>query len=174
MTAQTAFFDMTKPTSGTAYKEKRLDQKLRQVRELHEQINAILEQPQERPTIHSPRDAYDYLLPFLANLPREEFWVVVLDTRNRIRQLVKLYSGTVNQSNVRVAEVFRQAIIENAPAIIIAHNHPSGDPTPSPEDVALTRAVVEAGRLLDVEVLDHLVIGCGRFVSLKERSLGFS
>jgi len=155
MTAQTTFFDMTKPSTGTAYKGKRLEKKLRQVRELHEQINTILEQPQERPTIHSPRDAYDYLLPFLSNLPREEFWVVVLDTRNRIRQLVKLYSGTVNQSNVRVAEVFRQAIIENAPAIIIAHNHPSGDPTPSPEDVALTRAVAEAGRLLDVEVLDR-------------------
>ena len=110
----------------------------------------------------------------MSNLKREELWIVVLDTRNRIRQLVKLYAGTVNQSNVRVAEVFRQAIIENAPSIIIAHNHPSGDPTPSPDDVALTRALVNAGQLLDIEVLDHLVIGCGRFVSLKERSLGFS
>lgn len=128
MTAQTAFFDMTKPTPGTTYKEKRLEKKLRQVRELHEQINSILEHPEERPSICSPRDAYDYLLPFMSNLKREELWIVVLDTRNRIRQLVRLYAGTVNQSNVRVAEVFRQAIIENSPAIIIGHNHPSGAP----------------------------------------------
>ena len=81
MTAQTAFFDMTKPTSSITYKEKHLEKKLRQVRELHEQINSILEYPEERPSIHSPRDAYDYLLPFMANLKRKELWIGVLDTR---------------------------------------------------------------------------------------------
>jgi len=175
MTTQTTFFDLTKATTtGATYKEKRLEKKLRQVREIHEQINRLLEVPAERPAIQSPRDAFDYLFPFMGNAPREEFWIVILDTRNRIKQLVKLYSGTVNSAQVRVAEVFRQAIIENAPAIIVAHNHPSQDVTPSPDDVALTRALIEAGRLLDIEILDHLILGGARFASLKERRLGFS
>jgi len=173
-TQQLSFVDATKATTtGTKYKQIRFEKKLRQIRELHEELNRILQKPEERPGIHSPKDAYDYLFPFMTNAPREELWIVILDTRNRIKELVKLYSGTVNQSNVRIAEVFRHAIIETSPAIIIAHNHPSGDPTPSPEDVALTRAIVEAGRLLDIEVLDHLVIGAGRYVSHKERQLGF-
>jgi DNA repair protein RadC len=75
---------------------------------------------------------------------------------------------------VRISEVFREAIIENAPAIILAHNHPSGDPTPSPDDIVVTRAVVQAAKLLDVDALDHMVIAQGRWVSLKERGLGFS
>jgi len=119
-------------STGTTYKQSRLERKLGKIRELHEEVNRILEKPDERPTIHSPRDAYEYLFPFMATAPREEFWIVILDTRNRIKQLVKLYSGTVNQSSVRLAEVFRHAIIETSPAIIIAHNHPSGDPNPSP------------------------------------------
>jgi DNA repair protein RadC len=87
--------------------------------------------------------------------------------------LVKLYQGSVNSSQVRVGEVFRQAVIDNSSGIIVAHNHPSGDNTPSPDDVAVTRAIVQAGKLLDIEVLDHLVISKGHFVSLKERGLGF-
>ena len=101
-------------------------------------------------------------------------WVVNLDTRNRVKSLVLLYKGSVNASQVRVGEVFRQAILENAPAIIVAHNHPSGEPTPSPDDVAVTRSIVQAGKLLDIDVLDHLIICQGSFVSLKERGLGFS
>jgi DNA repair protein RadC len=85
--------------------------------------------------------------------------------RNRISEL-----GAQALSN---AEVFRSAVRENAPAVVIVHNHPSGDPTPSPEDVGLTRAIAEAGELMDIEVLDHLVIGKGRHVSMKERRLGF-
>lgn len=81
---------------------------------------------------------------------------------------------TVNTSLVRVGELFREAVRENCAAVIIAHNHPSGDPTPSPEDVAITEEIVRAGRLLDIEVLDHLVIGRQRYVSLRERGLGFS
>ena len=72
-----------------------------------------------------------------------------------------------------MAEVLRQAIVDNSPSILLAHNHPSGDPTPSPDDVAVTRAIVQAGKLMDIDVLDHIVIGLGRFVSLKERGLGF-
>jgi len=174
MNTQTTFLDATDPTTtGTTYKQSRLEKKLGQIRELHEELNRILEKPAERPSINSPRDAYDYLFPFMANAPREEFWIVILDTRNRIKQLVKLYTGTVNSSSVRLAEVFRHPIIETSPAIIIAHNHPSGSAEPSPDDIAVTRALVEAGKLLDISVLDHLVIGQGRFVSLKERGLGF-
>ncbi|MDX1520385.1 MAG: JAB domain-containing protein, partial [Anaerolineae bacterium] len=84
-----------------------------------------------------------------------------------------VYVGNVNSSIIRVAEVFRDAVRHNATALILAHNHPSGDPTPSPEDVNVTRSVVAAGNLLGIEVLDHLVIGHQRFVSLKERGLGF-
>jgi DNA repair protein RadC len=91
-------------------------------------------------------------------------------------RLVKLYQGSVNTSQVRVAEVFKQAILDNSPSIVVAHNHPSGDPTPSPDDVAVTRELVKAGELMEVKVLDHLIIGHGpgRFVSMKERGLGFS
>ena len=174
MNTQSTFLDATDPTAtGTTYKQSRLEKKLGQIRELHEELNRILEKPAERPSINSPRDAYEYLFPFMANAPREEFWIVILDTRNRIKQLVKLYTGTVNSSSVRLAEVFRHPIIETSPAIIIAHNHPSGSAEPSPDDIAVTRALVEAGKLLDIQILDHLVIGQGRFVSLKEKKLGF-
>jgi DNA repair protein RadC len=84
-----------------------------------------------------------------------------------------VYRGSLSQSQVRVGELFKSAIRANAAAVIIIHNHPSGDPTPSPDDVAVTRQIIQAGKLLDVDVLDHLVIGRGRFVSLKERGLGF-
>ena len=84
-----------------------------------------------------------------------------------------VFVGSVNATTVRVAEVFREAVRQNCPAIIVVHNHPSGDPTPSPEDVSVTRELVAAGKALDVEVLDHVVIGRQGFVSLKERGLGF-
>jgi DNA repair protein RadC len=87
---------------------------------------------------------------------------------------VEVYQGSVNSSQVRVGEVFKQAVRRNAAAVIICHNHPSSDPTPSPDDVAVTRAFVQAGKLLDTETLDHLVIGKNRWVSMKERGLGFS
>jgi DNA repair protein RadC len=74
---------------------------------------------------------------------------------------------------IRVGEVFKPAVRRNAASVIIVHNHPSGDPTPSPDDIAVTKAIVKAGKLLDIEVLDHVVIGQGKFVSLKERSMGF-
>ncbi|HNE70460.1 MAG TPA: JAB domain-containing protein, partial [Anaerolineales bacterium] len=104
----------------------------------------------------------------------EHLRVLLLDRRNRVLETVEVYKGSVNSSQVRVGELFKDAIRANASAIIVAHNHPSGDPTPSPDDVAVTRAMVQAGKLLDVDVLDHLVIGLGRWVSLKERGLGFS
>jgi DNA repair protein RadC len=90
-----------------------------------------------------------------------------------VLEIVEVYKGSVNSSQVRVGELFKDAIRTNSSAIIVVHNHPSGDPTPSPDDVAVTRAIVQAGKLLDIDVLDHMVIGQGKWVSLKERGLGF-
>jgi len=132
-----------------------------------------LESPDERPAIHSPADAAALVQYEMSALEQEELRVMLLDTRNRVLDIQDVYRGSLNSSQVRVGELFKGAIRRNVAAVIIVHNHPSGDPTPSPDDVALTRAVIEAGRLLDIEVLDHLVIGRGRWVSLKERKLGF-
>jgi DNA repair protein RadC len=125
-------------------------------------------------SIHSPQDAADLLQHEMSILEQEELRVILLDTRNRVQEVETVYRGSLNSSQVRVGELFRSAIRRNAAAVIIAHNHPSGDPTPSPDDVAVTRAFIQAGKLLDVEVLDHMVIGLNRWVSLKERGLGFS
>jgi DNA repair protein RadC len=109
----------------------------------------------------------------MSALEQEHLRVLLLDRRNRVLETTEVYRGSVNSSQIRVGEVFKEAVRKNASGIIVVHNHPSGDPTPSPDDVAVTRAIVQAGKLLDVDVLDHLVIGQGRWVSLKERGLGF-
>ena len=132
-----------------------------------------LESPDERPTVHSPADAAALVQFEMSALEQEELWVIVLDTRNRVLKIEKLYKGSLNQSQVRVGELFKSAIRLNAANLIVVHNHPSGDPTPSPDDVTVTRQIIQAGKLLDLEVLDHIVIGRERFVSLKDRGLGF-
>jgi DNA repair protein RadC len=133
-----------------------------------------VEAPQERPVINSPEDAATLVRYEMSALEEEHLRVLLLDTRNHVLDTQEVYHGSVNASQVRVGEVFKAAIRRNATAVIIVHNHPSGDPTPSPDDLAVTRACIEAGKLLDIEVLDHLVIGQGRFVSMKERGLGFA
>ena len=107
-------------------------------------------------------------------LQQEYLKVILLDRRNRVLDIVEVYHGSVNSSQVRIAEVFKPAIQRMAPAIIVAHNHPSGECTPSPDDVAVTRAIVQAGKLLDIETLDHLVISKDHWLSMKERGLGFN
>jgi DNA repair protein RadC len=129
--------------------------------------------PEDRPAIHSPGDAANLVLYEMGVLEQEELRLLLLDTRNRVLSMPTVYRGSVNNSQVRVGELFKFAIRANAASMIVIHNHPSGDPTPSPEDVAITRAIVQAGKLLDIDVLDHLVIGRGKWVSLKERGLGF-
>jgi DNA repair protein RadC len=131
-------------------------------------------EPEERSTIHTPQDAVALVSYEMSGLEQEELWVMLLDTRNRLISVEKIYRGSVNSSQVRVGELFKAAIRRNATQMIVMHNHPSGDPTPSPDDIALTRAIFEAGKLLDVDVLDHLIIGQARHISLKERGLGFS
>ncbi|MXZ90722.1 MAG: JAB domain-containing protein [Chloroflexi bacterium] len=130
--------------------------------------------PEERAQISCPQDAANLVSAEMELLAQERLVVLLLNTRNQVVARRTIYIGTVNSSAVRPAEVLRPAIRENAPSIIMVHNHPSGDPTPSPEDVAITRDLVAAGKLMDIELLDHLVIGqAGRFTSLKEKGLGF-
>jgi DNA repair protein RadC len=126
----------------------------------------------ERPMINSPADAAALVQHQMELLEQEHLRVMLLDSRNRLIEVVEIYHGNVNSSQVRVGEIFKPALQRMASAIIILHNHPSSDPTPSPDDVAVTRAIVQAGKLLGCDVLDHLVIAGGRFVSLKERGLG--
>ena len=133
----------------------------------------LLVSPEDRFVVRSPADVAQFLMAEMAHLEQEHFRVLYLDTRNRLLGVETLYVGSLNVSHVRVGEVFRDAVKRNCAAIIVAHNHPSGDPTPSPEDVEVTRRLVEAGKMLDIEVLDHLIIGQQRFVSLRERGLGF-
>jgi DNA repair protein RadC len=144
--------------------------------ELGRRLSAL--EPEQRPEVHSPREVYHLVASEMGRLDREHLRVVLLDTKNHVVAVREVYRGTLTASTVRVAELFREAIRENAAALIVVHNHPSGDPTPSPEDVKITAEAAEAGRLLDIEVLDHVVVGRpapGRegFVSLKERGLGF-
>jgi DNA repair protein RadC len=129
---------------------------------------------EERPTINSPADAAALVQYEMSLLEKEHLRTLLLDRRNRVLDIVEIYQGSVSSSQVRVGEIFQAAIGRHASAIVVIHNHPSGDPTPSPDDVAVTRAIVQAGKLLDTELLDHLIIGHGKWVSLKERGLGFN
>jgi DNA repair protein RadC len=146
------------------------------------QIKAALElgkrlmvaSPEDRPQVKSPADVANLLMMEMGFLEQEHLRVVLLDTKNHVLGMPTIYVGSLNTSVMRVGELFREAIRANAAAVIVVHNHPSGDPTPSPEDVSITRQIVEGGKLLDVDVLDHLVIGQQRYVSLKERGLGFT
>jgi DNA repair protein RadC len=128
---------------------------------------------EERPSINSPADAAALVQSEMALLEKEHLRVLLLDRRNRVLDNIEVYQGSVSSSQVRVGEVFQPAVGRMASAIVVCHNHPSGDPTPSPDDVAVTRAMVQAGKLLDITLLDHLVIGQNKWVSLKERGLGF-
>ena len=140
--------------------------------ELGRRISSLA--PEERSQVSCPQDAANLVSAELELQAQENLVVLLLNTRNQVVARRTIYIGTVNSSAVRPAEVLRPAIRENAPSIIVVHNHPSGDPTPSPEDVVVTRDLAAAGKLMDIELLDHLVIGHGgRFASLKEKRLGF-
>lgn len=127
----------------------------------------------EQTQVRSPLDIANLLLLEMSLLEREELRVIILNTKNQVRYIDTLYQGSINSAVIRIAEVFRAAIVNNGVSIVLVHNHPSGDPTPSPEDIRVTASIHEMGNALDIAVLDHLVIGGNRFVSLKERGLGF-
>jgi len=139
--------------------------------ELGRRLN--LEAPEERPSINSPGDAAGLVMYEMQALEKEHLRVILLDTRNHVIEIHEVYRGSLNASVVRVGEVFTPAVRRNAASILVVHNHPSGDPSPSPEDISITRSLLQAGKLLQIELLDHIIIGQGKYVSLKEKGLGF-
>ncbi len=145
------------------------------------QIKAALElgrrlaltQPDERPRITSPADVFNLLGIEMGSLAQEQLRVLLLDTKNGVVHIQPVYQGTVNASLVRTAEILKPAITRNCPSIVITHNHPSGDPTPSGEDRRVTEQLFHAAKLMDISLLDHVIIGQGHFVSLRELGIGF-
>ncbi len=139
-----------------------------QMRALHDQLNAALyNDTQNRPNITSDLEAASIFAPFLQHLEQEELWLMLLNTRNDVIKVVRLYRGSLNATRIRIGELFREAIRENAASIIVGHNHPSGNPDPSPDDIAMTKLIYEAGKLLDIELLDHIIIAGQEHKSLK-------
>ncbi len=129
---------------------------------------------EERVQIRSPADAVNMLRVLIGSEPQEHLVVVILDTKNRVLKTHTVYIGNINTSMIRMGEIYREPVRLNAMAIIVAHNHPSQDPSPSPEDILSTKQIVDTGKLLDIDCLDHLIICESRFTSLRERGLGFS
>lgn len=146
--------------------------KIKAAIELGRRIAALT--AEERPKIESPEDVINLIGMEMAALEQEQLRVVLLDTKHHVLGIRMVYQGSVNAASIRRGEVFRDAVRLNATAIILVHNHPSGDPTPSSADVSVTMDLVEAGGLLDIRVLDHMVIGQGRHVSMKRLGLGFA
>ena len=131
---------------------------------------------QDRRPVSKPEDVFELLGDEMSLLTQEHLKVVLLDTKNRVMEVHEVYIGNVNSSQIRASEVFRAAVKANATSIVIVHNHPSGNPTPSSQDAAVTADLVKAGNLLGIDVLDHVIIGHPdekRFVSLKEQGIGF-
>ena len=128
---------------------------------------------EERPQVQTPADAANLLMSEMMLLQQEHLRLILLDTRNHVLGTPTLYIGSLNATTVRIGEIFRDAIKVNAAALILVHNHPSGDPSPSPEDGHVTKQIVKAGELLNLDVLDHIIIGRQRYVSLKEQGIGF-
>jgi DNA repair protein RadC len=126
-----------------------------------------------RRQIKSPTDVADLLMLEMSHLDQEHLRTVLLDSKNRVQAISTVYIGSLNASMIRVGEVFKEAVRRNSAALVVSHNHPSGDPTPSPEDILVTREIVSAGKMLDIDVLDHIVVAHAGWVSLREKGLGF-
>jgi len=146
------------------------------------QVQAALElgkrlaaaQPEERAQIRSPEDVANLLVGEMGLLDQEHLRVVLLNTRNQVLGTQEVYRGSVHTAVVRIGELFREALRQNAPCIILVHNHPSGDPTPSAEDIAMTKQAIAAGELLDIDVLDHVILAHARFASMKSLKVAFA
>lgn len=134
-----------------------------------------LENLGEKPLLTNPENVFEAVGYEMVGFETENLWVLLADTKLRLKAINKVYTGTLNSSSVRIAELFKGAVEQTASAIVLVHNHPSGDPTPSPEDVNLTRRVVQAGILLEIPLLDHIIVGDHqRFISLKREKQGFN
>lgn len=145
--------------------------KLKAALEMGRRLTTIIDD--DKPKISSPEDVVRLYGLEMSYLEREELRVVLLNTKHHVMGSFTVANGTVNSANVRMAEVFTPAVKRNAPFVMLVHNHPTGDPTPSTADVQFTRDAVRAGALLDIGVLDHIIIGQGRHASLKRLGLGF-
>jgi len=122
-----------------------------------------------RPQVHNSEDAYRLLVPYVADADREHFYGVYLSTKNHVLAVELVSLGTLTASIVHPREVYKPAFLHSAASLLVAHNHPSGDPTPSPEDQEFTRRLAQAGELLGIRLLDHLILGDDTYVSLRER-----
>ena len=145
--------------------------KLKAVMEIARRVMAL--NPNERPRIATPEDVFNLVGLEMSILEQEQLRVVLLNTKNEVTSIRTLYQGSVNQAQVRMGELFRDAVRSTATGIVLVHNHPSGDPTPSAADISLTRDAVKAGEMLDIAVVDHLIVGKGRNASLRRLKLGF-
>ncbi|MBI4200456.1 MAG: DNA repair protein RadC [Chloroflexi bacterium] len=130
--------------------------------------------PEARVTVQSPQDVANLVMAEMAFLEQEHLRVLLLNTKNQVLATKEVYKGSVNTAVLRAGEVFQEAVRANCPSVIVVHNHPSGDPTPSQEDVQVTSQLIQAGKVLDIELLDHVIVGRNGYVSLKERGLAFS
>jgi DNA repair protein RadC len=124
--------------------------------------------PSARVRLQTPRDAAAHLLPAFGSRPVEHFGIVLLDTKHRVIRTTVVAIGTLNATVVEPRDVFREAMLGAAAAVVIFHNHPSGDPSPSPDDVELTRRLAAAGTLMGINVVDHIILGDARYCSFKE------
>lgn len=131
----------------------------------------LKQMPQAKYSIHSPADAANYIIDDIKFLKQEHFIILLLDTKNQVISKETISIGTLNSSIVHPREVFKPAIKKSISAIILAHNHPSGDPTPSREDIEITKRLIKAGEILGIDVLDHIVIGDSKYISFKEEGL---
>lgn len=125
----------------------------------------------EKPVIRAPSDAANLLMARLRYEAREHFMILLLSTKNHVLAIPTISIGSLNASIVHPRELFREAINHSAAAVILVHNHPSGDPTPSQEDIMITRKMIDAGKILEIHVLDHVIIGDNKYVSLKEKGI---
>ncbi len=156
-----------------------VQQALRSMEDIPEEVQALIRllqallTPNADERIEKPADLAALLMLEMGHLDHEEFWVVCLDTKNHVQRLHCLYKGSLNSSVVRVCELFRLPLSLNSAFIIVAHNHPSGIKQASQEDIEVTRSLIQAGELLQIEVLDHLIISQGAWMSMREQRLGW-
>ena len=127
--------------------------------------------PEEKTTIRTPQDTASLVMSEMGALEQEHLRVMLLNSKNHLMSIHEVYKGNVNASTIRTSELFRNAVRDNCPAVIVIHNHPSGEPEPSSDDIIATEHMVKGGKALDIEILDHIIIGDHRFVSLKERGI---
>ena len=136
--------------------------------ELGRRFSKSFQANMDRQRINTADDIYEYFHYQMEHLDHEELWILSLDTKHYVIKEDKLYTGTINASSIRVAEVFKKPLLRNAASFAMVHNHPSGDPTPSASDIVITRNIIEMGIKMELPLVDHVVIGAGSYISIKQ------